>query len=305
MLVLGPLTIGVALGVAFVQLHHGPIDVPTLRAQSPIPAWCDPQPISLEWLGARKAGVSAYCMELGQGHAVLVREPRAAMEHAKRAAALLPNDAAAALLLAQSQALSGDFFSAWQEFQRAHGLSGYRLENAVGLQQFARSARLGGGTAGNSQAILAYRQLLLMGDGYPDESWRVSAGIEAALAFFDGSTEGVEQATRMIDELARTTDSTQFPQIVGALLKLLGDGTTNPTTSWDGASIYPEALQAELMLLKPSAPKLLELERVALVAFSWEHWDAAQAREQWLAIAERDTGIWGTRARQRARRLEH
>jgi hypothetical protein len=303
MLALGPLTIGIALSVALVRSSHEPADVVTLRAQSPIPTWCDEQPSSLGWLAARRVGVSGYCNEIGQGHGMLLRQPRVAIEHAKRAAALLPGDSAAVLLLAQAHALSGDYATAWQEFGRAQRLSGYRLDNAVGLQQFARSARLGSGIAGNSQAISAYRQLLSMADGFPDESWRVSAGIEASLALIDGSSAGYEQATAVIDDLARSTDSTQFPQIVRALRSLLGDGGANSASSWDGAAVYPEALLAELTLAVPSAPKMLEVERLALIAFGWEHWDAAQAREQWSAIAARDEGAWGTRAAQRVRRL--
>jgi hypothetical protein len=294
---LGVLLVGaLALGA-----ERDGLDLSAVRAQSPIPQWCEGGLSVVGWSTETQARRTAYCVAIGQGYAALSGAPRVALEHAERAAALLPQDASAALLRARGYALLGDYARAWQTFRKAQRLTGFRLDDAASLHQFARAARLAG-EATPVEVISAYRQLLSVSQQYADKSWRVSAHIEAALALLAQTSGGFEQAEQVIEELARLADSTQFPQLVRAVTQLLVDERRARRPN-EGLAVYPEALRAELTLSAQSAPKLLELDRAALLAFSWEHWDTAQAREQWLAVARATQGPWAAYAEQRARRL--
>lgn len=306
MLVKGLLGLGVLLfGASGFPAERNELDLAAVRAQSPIPAWCDSNPQRVGWPAGRGASRGAFCRELGQGYAALATQPQAAIEHAKRAMQMLPNEAGAVLLQAQGQGALGDYSSAWQGFQHAQQLSGFRLPHVHGMHQFARAARLGGGPPAVSESTTAYRQLLAVSAEYQDKAWRVSAAVEAALAFLDAGASGLESAAQVIEDTARFADSSQFPQIVRALQRLLEDWQgARPQDTVESNWVYPEALQVELALSTQSAPKLRDLDRAVLLASSWEHWDPAQARERWLAVAEQSqSGAWGTHAAQRARLL--
>lgn len=306
MLVRGLLGLGVVLfGASCFAAEGNALDLVAVRAQSPIPAWCDSNPPRVGWPAGRGASRGAFCREIGQGYAALATKPQAAIEHAKRAMQLLPNEAAAVLLQAQGQGALGDYSSAWQGFQHAQKLSGFHLAHVYGMHQFARAARLGGGPTAVSEATAAYLQLLAVSTEYPDKVWRVSAAVEAALLFLDAGAGGLEPAARVIEQTARFADSSQFPQIVRALQRLLDDWrVVQQQDTADGIWVYPDALQAELTVSTQSAPKLRDVERAVLLASSWEHWDPAQAREQWLAVAaQSQLGPWGAHAAQRAQLL--
>jgi hypothetical protein len=305
------------LGVLLIPLavDRAVPDLQAMRAQSPIPAWCDGafERSALKWQSAANGRRVTFCTQLARGYGMLASAPQQAIAHADQAAKVFPEQGAPAVLSALAHATLGEYREAWQGFDRARQQPGFTLPSAAALHQFARAARLGASAdVANTIAVSAYRQLLGTLAQYDDDRWRSSGAIEAAIALLSEESSGLPQAAAVMSEVPRWADSTQYPQTVRALSLLLRDwllpdGHAQPAKRNEDAevpSVYPEALLAELSSQQPMSPKLLEIDRDALLAFSWEHWDVEQARDRWLAVAARDPqGSWHVLAERRARSL--
>ena len=161
------------------------------------------------WDKARSPAIIAFCDKLAQGSARLGRDPASALVAADEADALLPDQAAVAVLRGRALVELGKMSDAKTALQRGATLSPQALAAPPALLALARAQRgavISTAFVPPADAVASYRALVPRVEGLATEEQRSRALLEAGQVLLDEGPSGVDEAIAVFERLIASGD---------------------------------------------------------------------------------------------------